>query len=32
MDWLAVDEWTRECRSIDVASQFGSGDVLERLS
>ena len=29
---VVVDEWTRECLSIDVALQLGSDDVLERLS
>ena len=29
---VVVDEWTRECLSIDVARQLGSDDVLERLS
>ena len=27
---MVVDEWTRECLSIDVARQLGSDDVLER--
>ena len=26
-----VDEWTRECLSIDVARQLGSDDALKRL-
>ncbi len=25
---VVVDEWTRECLSIDVAKQLGSDDVL----
>jgi putative transposase len=29
---VEVDEWTRECLSIDVARQLCSDDVLERLS
>jgi transposase InsO family protein len=29
---VVVEEWTRECLSIDVARQLGSDDVLERLS
>ncbi len=29
---VIVDEFTRECLSIDVARQLGSDDVLERLS
>jgi putative transposase len=29
---VVVDEWTRECLSIDVARQLSSDDVLERLS
>jgi transposase InsO family protein len=29
---VVVDEWTRECLSIDVARQLGSDDVPERLS
>jgi putative transposase len=29
---VVVDEWTRECLSIDVARQLGSDNVLERLS
>lgn len=29
---VVVDEWTRECLSIDVARSLGSDDVLERLS
>jgi len=29
---VVVDEWTRECLSLDVARQLSSDDVLERLS
>ncbi|MDP1592285.1 MAG: IS3 family transposase [Prosthecobacter sp.] len=29
---VVVDEWTRECLSIDVARSLNSDDVLERLS
>ncbi len=29
---VVMNEWTRECLSIDVARQLGSDDVLERLS
>jgi hypothetical protein len=28
---VVVDEWTRECLSIDVARQLGSDDALKRL-
>ncbi len=29
---VVVDEWTRECLSIDVARKLNSDDLLERLS
>ena len=29
---MVVDEWTRECLSIDLPRQLNSDDVLERLS